>query len=66
MAEVLEGIAMLKLRAMLAVKTNLSTRTVSFNTKLEVEVYRLANNARAMLYGEHKRLKKRLKVGQLR
>ncbi len=53
---------MLKLEVMLAVKTNLSTRTVSFNTKLEVEVYRLANNARVMLYGEHERSKKRLKA----
>ncbi len=28
----------------------------------EVEVYQLANNARIMLYGEHKRSKKRLKA----
>jgi len=52
----------LKLRAMGAVKTCLSIRPVSFNTKPEVEVYRLENNARIMLYGEHERSKKRLKV----
>jgi len=51
----------LRLRAMGAVKTRLFTRSVSFNTKPEVEVYQLANNARVMLYGEHKRSKKRLK-----
>lgn len=53
---------MLRLRAMGAVKTCLSTRSVSFNTKPEVEVYQLANNARSMLYGEHKRSEKRLKT----
>jgi hypothetical protein len=53
---------MLKLEVMLSVKTNLSTRPVSFNTKPELEVYRLENNARIMLYGEHERSKKRLKV----
>ena len=53
---------MLRLRAMGAIKTCLSTRPVSFNTKPEVEVYQLANNARGMLYGEHKRSKKRLKT----
>ncbi len=53
---------MLRLRAMGAVKTCLSTRSVSFNTKPEVEVYQLVNNARVMLYGEHKRSKKRLKA----
>ena len=57
--------AVLKLRVMLAVKTYLSTRPVSFNTKSEVEVYQLANNARIMLYGEHERLKKRLKTRRL-
>lgn len=56
---------MLRLRAMLTTKTNLSTRPVSFNTKSELEVYRLENNARIMLYGEHERSKKRLKVGYL-
>jgi len=50
----------LKLRAMLAVKTCLSTRPMSFITK--PEVYQLANNARITLYGEHKRSKKRLKA----
>ncbi len=53
---------MLKLRLMLAVKTCLCTRPVSFNTKPEVEVYQLANNARTMLHNEHKRSKKRLKA----
>ena len=53
---------MLKLRVVLAVKTYLSTRPVSFITKSEVEVYQLANNAGSMLYGEHKRSKKRLKT----
>ncbi len=53
---------MLKLEVMLSVKTNLSTRPVSFNTKPELEVYRLENNARIMLYGEHERSKKRLKT----
>ncbi len=53
---------MLKLRVMLAVKTCLSTRPVSFITKSEVEVYQLANNARITLYGEHKRSKKKLKA----
>ena len=53
---------MLKLRVMLAVKTCLSTRAVSFNTKAEVEVYQLTNNAGSMLYDEHKRSKKRLKA----
>jgi len=52
----------LKLRVMLAVKTCLSTRSVSFITKSEVEVYQLANNDRVMLYGERKKLKKRLKA----
>ncbi len=56
---------MLKLEVIPVVKTNLSTRSVSFNTKPEVEVYRLANNARVMLYDEHERSKKRLKVRQL-
>ena len=53
---------MLRLRATGAVKTYLSTRPVSFNTKPEVEVYQLADVARSMLYGKHKRLKKRLKA----
>jgi hypothetical protein len=57
---------MLKLEVMLSVKTNLSTRSVSFITKSEVEVYQLANSARVMLYGEHERSKRRLKLGQLR
>ncbi len=57
---------MLKLEVIPVVKTNLSTRSVSFNTKPEVEVYQLANSARVMLYGEHERLKKRLKARQLR
>jgi len=52
----------LKLRVMLAVKTCLSIRPVSFITKSEVEVYQLANNAGIMLYNEHKRSKKRLKT----
>ena len=56
---------MLKLEVIPVVKTNLSTRPVSFNTKSELEVYRLANNAGVMLYGEHKGLKKRLKARQL-
>ena len=56
---------MLKLMVMGAVKTCLSIRPVSFITKSEVEVYQLANNARIMLYGEHKRLKKGLKAAQL-
>ncbi len=54
--------AVLKLRVILAVKPYWSIRPVSFNAKPEVEVYRLANNARVMLYGEHKRSKKRLKA----
>ena len=53
---------MLRLRAMGAIKTCLSTRPVSFITKSEVEVYQLTNNAGSMLYDEHKRSKKRLKV----
>ena len=57
---------MLKIKVVLAVKTCLSTRLVSFITKSEVEVYQLANSARSMLYGEHKRSKRRLKLGQLR
>ncbi len=61
-----KALAMLRLRAMGAVKTYLSTRSVSFITKPEVEVYQLANSARVMLYGEHKRSKRRLKLGQLR
>ena len=56
---------MLKLRVMLAVKTNLSTRPVSLNTKPEVEVYQLTNNAGSMLYSEHRRSKKRLKTQYL-
>ncbi len=56
---------MLKLMVMGAVKTCLSIRPVPFITKSVVEVYQLANNARIMLYGEHKRLKKRLKATQL-
>jgi len=51
---------------MLAVKTYLRTLPVSFITKSEVEVYQVANSARSMLYGEHKRSKRRLKLGQLR
>ncbi len=50
---------MLKLEVIPVVKANLSTRPASFNTKPEVEVYRLANNARVMLYGEHERSKKK-------
>jgi len=53
---------MLKLEVIPVVKTNLSTRPASFNTKPEVEVYRLANNARVMLYGEHERSKKKATV----
>ena len=53
---------MLKIRVVLAVKTCLSTRPVSFITKSEVEVYQLANNASVMRYGERKRSKKRLKA----
>lgn len=53
---------MLRLRAMLADKTYLSTRPVSFITKSEVEVYQLEDAAGSMLYGEHKRSKKRLKA----
>ena len=53
---------MLKLRVMLAVKTCLSTRSVSFITKSEVEMYQLANNAGVMLYDEHRGSKKRLKA----
>ncbi len=49
---------MLKLEVMLAVKPNLSTRSVLFVTKSEAEVYQLENNARIMLYGEHERPKK--------
>lgn len=60
MAEVLEGIGCVKAKG--AVKTCLSTRPVSFIAKPEVEVYQLANNAGIMLYGEHKRSKKRLKA----
>ncbi len=56
---------MLKLEVMLAVKPNLSTRSVVFVTKSEAEVYQLENNARIMLYGEHERPKKRLKARQL-
>ncbi len=52
---------MLKLSVMQAVKTCLSTRPVSFITKSEVEVYKLANNAGSMLYGEHKKVKKEVK-----
>ncbi len=53
---------MLKLRVMLTIKTCLSTRPVPFITKPEVEVYQLEDAARVMLYGEHKRSKKRLKT----
>ena len=56
---------MLKLRVILAVKTCLSTRPVSFNTKPEVEVYQLTNNAGNMLYDEHERSKKRLKAAAI-
>ncbi len=56
---------MLKLGVIPVVKTNLSTRPVSFNTKPEVEVYRLANNASVMRYGERKRSYQRLKAAQL-
>ncbi len=55
MTEELEGMVVLRLRAMGAVKTCLSTRSASFITKSEVEVYLLAKNARSMLYNEHKR-----------
>ena len=63
MAEVLEGIGCVKAKG--AVKTYLSTRTVSFNTKPEVEVYQLTNNAGSMLYDEHKMSKKRLKAAAI-
>ncbi len=56
---------MLRLRAMLAVKTYLCTRPVSFNTKSEVEVCELEDVARVMRYGERKRSKKRLKAAAL-
>ena len=56
---------MLKLRVMLAVKTYLSTRSVSFITKSEAEVYQLANNAGSMLCDEHKRSKKRVKAAEV-
>ncbi len=56
---------MLRLRAMLADKTYLSTRPVSFISKSEIEMYQLEDAARVMLYGEHERSKKRLKVRQL-
>ena len=52
---------MLRLEVIPVVKTNLSTRPVSFNTKPEVEVYRLANNAGSRLYGEHQKVKKEVK-----
>jgi len=55
----------LRLRAMGAVKTCLSIRPVSFITKSEVEVYQLEDATRVMRYGEHERLKKRLKTRQL-
>ena len=58
--------AVLRLRVMGAVKTCLSTRSVSFISKSEIEMYQLEDAARVMLYGEHERLKKRLKLGQLR
>jgi len=61
-AEVLEGIGCSMVKGNVAIKTYLSTRSVSFNTKPEVEVYQWANNARVILYGEHKRSKKRLKA----
>ena len=51
---------MLRLRAMGAAKTCPSIRSVSFNTKSEVEVYQLANDGGIMLYGEYRRYKKRL------
>jgi hypothetical protein len=54
-----KALAMLRLRIIRAVKPYWSIRPVSFNTKPEVEVYRLANNARVMLYGEHERSKKK-------
>ena len=47
---------------MLAVKTYLCTRPVSFITKSEVEVYQLEDAARVMRYGERKKLIKRLKA----
>ena len=62
MAEDLEGIGCSMAKGNVAIKTCLSIRPVSFITKSEVEVYQLANNARVMLYGEHKRSKKRLKT----
>lgn len=61
-----KALVVLRLRAMGAVKTNLSTRPVLFITKSEAEVYQLANNAGSMLYSENKRSKRRLKLGQLR
>jgi len=51
----------LRLRVMLAVKTCLSTRSVSFITKSEVEVYQLEDAARVMRYGERKKFKKEVK-----
>ncbi len=63
MAEELEGVGYVKARGV--VKTNLSTRPVSFITRPEVEVYQLADVAGSMLYGKHERLKKRLKARQL-
>lgn len=57
-----KALAILWLRAMLADKTYLSTRPVSFITMSEIEVYQWADAARVILYGEHKRSKKRLKA----
>ena len=57
-----KALAVLRLRAMLAVRTCLSTRPVSFITKSEVEVYGLENVVRVMRYGERKKSIKRLKA----
>ena len=54
----MKALAVLKIKVVLAVKTCLFTRPVSFITK--PEVYQLANNARITLYGKHKRSKKKL------
>ena len=62
MAEILEGIGCSMAKGNVAIRTYLYTQSVSFNTKPEVEVYQLVNNAGIMLYGEHKRSKKRLKA----
>lgn len=53
---------MLRLRVILAIKTCLFIRSVSFITNSEIVVCRLANNAGSIPFGEHKRSKKRLQA----